>query len=219
MKKISLSIFVFLFFQLLCLNAQSYENHFAQRGTKLLNPQLLNVSFQSISVKDAECDCSESQDLSQLGLSIAGGYAIIDNLFITGQFTAQSLGIGSDIDASLTLVSLGAGARYYFGKIFVGAALLANHARIGMGGDIDEFDDDDDFDFDFGIDMDDISTTLFSYRAEVGYAYFLTPSVAIEPSISYGGQLAGGELQSGGESMMKIGMNQLGINLGVSVFF
>jgi hypothetical protein len=67
---------------------------------------------------------------------------------------------------------------------------------------------------------DDLSTTIIGYRAEAGYAIFLTPSVALEPSISYGGKLAGGAIKVGGEKMdSKLEYSQFGINLGVSIFF
>ncbi len=155
----------------------------------------------------------DGEKMSQLGLAVSGGYAIVDNLFILGQVAGQSLQLGSDDATKISFFTIGAGARYYIGKIFLGASVLANSGKVNLGGYLDDFDDE------VGG-GDDLSTTIIGYRAEAGYALFLTPSVALEPSISYGGKLAGGEVKSGGEKMgTKIKYDQFGINLGVSIFF
>lgn len=150
--------------------------------------------------------------MSQLGLAVSGGYAIADNLFILGQVAGQSLKLGSSDAAKLSFISIGAGVRYYtaqtMGDFFVGAGLLANNGKVSSGGYDSEYGD------------SDLSTTIVGYRAEAGYVILLLPSLALEPSISYGGKLAGGTIKSGGQEMgSKLKYSQFGINLGVSIFF
>lgn len=200
MKKLSLLIVALLLFTVAGVQAQSEGGDFAKRGAILLNPQLLNVSYQSMKINSSDSDASDGEKLSQLGLSVSGGYAIADNLFILAQVAGQSLQLGSDDATKVSFFTIGAGARYYIGKFFLGGGVLANNGKINSG--------------------DDRSTTIIGYRAEAGYAIFLTPSVALEPSVSYGGKLTGGEIKVGGEKMdSKIKYNQFGVNLGVSIFF
>ena len=216
MKKLSLLIVALLLFTVAGAQAQSEGGDFAKRGAILLNPQLLNVSYQSMKINSSDSDASDGEKLSQLGLSVSGGYAIADNLFILAQVAGQSLQLGSDDATKVSFFTIGAGARYYIGKFFLGAGVLANNGKINMGGYFDDFDDFDDME----VGGDDFSTTMIGYRAEAGYALFLTPSVALEPSISYGGKLAGGAIKVGGEKMdSKLEYSQFGINLGVSIFF
>jgi len=212
MKKLNLLIVVSLLFVAAGLQAQSEEGDFAKKGTKLFNPQLLNISYQSMNIDDDDSYAGSGQKLSQLGLSVSGGYAIIDNLFILGQVAGQSFKFGGSDAAKLSFISIGAGVRYYtvqtVGNFFVGAGVLANSGKVSSGG------------YDTDYSGDNFSTTIIGYRAEAGYVKFLIPSVAIEPSISYGGKLAGGEIKVGSESMgSKLKYNQFGINLGVSIFF
>lgn len=213
MKKLSLLIVVLLLFSVAGAQAQFESSDFAKRGAILFNPQLLNLSFQSMKYNISDEEDGDGEKMSQLGLAVSGGYAIVDNLFILGQVAGQSLQLGSDDATKISFFTIGAGARYYIGKIFLGASVLANSGKVNLGGYLDDFDDE------VGG-GDDLSTTIIGYRAEAGYALFLTPSVALEPSISYGGKLAGGEVKSGGEKMgTKIKYDQFGINLGVSIFF
>jgi hypothetical protein len=213
MKKLSLLIVALLLFTVAGVQAQSEGGDFAKRGAILLNPQLLNVSYQSMKINSSDSDASDGEKLSQLGLSVSGGYAIADNLFILAQVAGQSLQLGSDDATKVSFFTIGAGARYYIGKFFLGGGVLANNGKINIGGYFDDFDD-------MEVSGDDLSTTIIGYRAEAGYAIFLTPSVALEPSISYGGKLAGGAIKVGGEKMdSKLEYSQFGINLGVSIFF
>lgn len=213
MKKLSLLIVASLLFTVAGVQAQSEGGDFAKRGAILLNPQLLNVSYQSMKINSSDSDASDGEKLSQLGLSVSGGYAIADNLFILAQVAGQSLQLGSDDATKVSFFTIGAGARYYIGKFFLGGGVLANNGKINIGGYFDDFDD-------MEVSGDDLSTTIIGYRAEAGYAIFLTPSVALEPSVSYGGKLTGGEIKVGGEKMdSKIKYNQFGVNLGVSIFF
>lgn len=208
MKKLSLLIVVLLLFTVAGVQAQSEDSDFAKKGAFLLNPQLLNVSFQSMKIN--------GEKLSQLGLSVSGGYAITDNLFLLGQVAGQSFKFGSGDATKFSFISIGAGARYYIDKFFLGGGVLANNGKINIGGYFDDFDDLDDME----VSGNDLKTTIMGFRVEAGYAIFLTPSVSLEPSISYGGKLMGGKIKVGGEKMdSKIKYNQFGINLGVSIFF
>jgi len=176
---------------------------FAKEGTMLFNPQLLNLGFSSMSLKVS--GGSESTNLNQFGLAVSGGYAIQDNLFIVGQVGAQSLKFG---EMNLSFFSIGGGARYYLPKNFyAGAGLLINNGKIKGTGGID-YDDEE-------IDSD-LSTTMVDLRLEVGYSYFLLPSVALEPSVTYGTKIAGGKIENYDD---KLTYSRFGINLGVSVFF
>lgn len=180
---------------------QSYD--FAKEGKMLFNPQLLNLGFSSLSLK-AEGG-SESTNLNQFGLAVSGGYAIQDNLFIVGQVGAQSLKFG---EINLSFFSIGGGARYYLPKNFyAGAGLLLNSGKIKGAGGID-YDDEE-------IDSD-LSTTMVDLRLEAGYSYFLLPSVALEPSVTYGMKIAGGKIDNYDADLK---YSRFGINLGVSVFF
>ena len=213
MKKLSLLIVALLLFTVAGVQAQSEGGDFAKRGAILLNPQLLNVSYQSMKINSSDSDASDGEKLSQLGLSGSGGYAIADNLFILAQVAGQSFQLGSDDATKVSFFSIVAVSRYYIGKFFLGGGVLANNGKINIGGYFDDFDD-------MEVSGDDLSTTIIGYRAEAGYAIFLTPSVALEPSVSYGGKLTGGEIKVGGEKMdSKIKYNQFGVNLGVSIFF
>jgi len=57
---------------------------------------------------------------------------------------------------------------------------------------------------------------MVDFRLEAGYSYFLLPSVALEPSISYGTKIIGGKIENYDD---KLEYSRFGINLGVSVFF
>ena len=176
---------------------------FAKEGTILFNPQLLNLGVSNMSLKVS--GGSESTNLSQFGLAVSGGYAIQDNLFILGQVGAQAFKFG---EMNLSFFSLGGGARYYLPKNFyAGAGLLLNTGKIKGAGGIDYEEEEID---------SDLSTTMVDLRLEVGYSYFLLPSVALEPSITYGTKIAGGKIENYDN---KLTYNRFGINLGVSVFF
>lgn len=204
MKKLTSLLVALVLFVSINVQAQIEQpTDFAKEGTMLFNPQLLNLGFSSLSLK-AEGG-SESTNLNQFGLAASGGYAIQDNLFIIGQVGAQSFKFG---EMAFSFFSLGGGARYYLPQNFyAGAGLLINNGKIKGAGGID-FEDED-------IDSD-LSTTLVDLRLEAGYSYFLLPSVALEPSITYGMKIAGGKIDNYDADLK---YSRFGINLGVSVFF
>lgn len=195
------------FMLLACINVQAQihleSSEFSKKGTILFNPQLLNLGYSSMSFKMSG---SESTDLTQFGLAVSGGYAIQDNLFIIGQVGAQSFKFG---EMNFSFFSLGGGARYYLtNNFFGGAGLLINNGKIKGTGDV-SFEDVDST-------SEDLSTTMVDFRLEAGYSYFLLPSVALEPSISYGTKIVGGKIENYDD---KLKYSRFGINLGVSVFF
>lgn len=202
MKKLC-TLFVVSLMLLACVNVQAQTKQpteFAKEGTILFNPQLLNLGYSSLSFKVSG---SESTDLNQFGLAVSGGYAIQDNLFILGQVGAQSFKFG---EMNFSFFSLGGGARYYLpNNFYAGAGLLLNNGKIKGAGDMD-FEDVE----------SDLSTTMIDFRLEAGYSYFLLPSVALEPSISYGTKILGGKLEDYDD---KLKYSRFGINLGVSIFF
>jgi len=189
-----------------CINVQAQikldSSDFSKKGTYMFNPQLLNLGFSSMSFKMSG---SEGTDITQFGLAVSGGYAIKDNLFIIGQVGAQSFKFG---EMNFSFFSLGGGARYYLpNNFFGGAGLLINNGKIKGTGDV-SFEDVDS--------SSDLSTTMVDFRLEAGYSYFLLPSVALEPSISYGTKIIGGKIENYDD---KLEYSRFGINLGVSVFF
>ncbi|MGE4567601.1 MAG: outer membrane beta-barrel protein [Bacteroidales bacterium] len=188
MKKISLLLLgVLLSFGM--ANAQSEP---IAKGTYVLNPQVLNLGFQSISVKDAD------DGITQFGLGFGGGYAVMDNLLINGQLSFQHLNL-KPMDAKFTLLAIGAGARYYFpGNFFGGVGLMMTDVKVKSDGD----------DVDTG-------TNFVELRADLGYAYYLTPNMALEPFISYGSKIAGGDIDDMGD----FSYSRFSLNLGVSIFF
>lgn len=207
MKQLSTLLVALVLF--LSINVQAQINQpteFAKEGTILFNPQLLNLGFSSFSFKMAG---SESTKLNQFGLAASGGYAIQDNLFVLGQLGAQSFKFD---EMNFSFFSLGGGARYYLPKNFyAGAGLLLNSGKIKGAEGVSLDDVDSDFDS-----ASDLSTTMIEFRLEAGYSYFILPSVALEPSVSYGTKIIGGKIEDYDD---KLTYSRLGINLGVSVFF
>jgi hypothetical protein len=211
MKKLC-TLFAVSLMLLACGNLQAQTKQpteFAKKGTILFNPQLLNLGYSSLSFKVSG---SENTDLNQFGLAVSGGYAIQDNLFILGQVGAQSFKFG---EMNFSFFSLGGGVRYYLpNNFYAGAGLLLNSGKIKGVGDMDFEDVESDTDFE---DVEsDLSTTMIEFRLEAGYSYFLLPSVALEPSISYGTKILGGKIEDYDD---KLKYSRFGINLGVSIFF
>lgn len=187
MKKISLILLA----GLLSFGMANAQSEPITKGTYVLNPQVLNLGFQSISVKDAD------DAITQFGLGFGGGYAIMDNLIINGQLSYQHLNL-KPMDAKFTLMAIGAGARYYFpGNFFGGVGLMFTDVNIKSDGDA--------------------GSNFLELRADVGYSYYLTPTMALEPFISYGSKISGGKID--GADGADFSYTRLSFNLGVSIFF
>lgn len=171
-----------------------------KKGSYNLSPQLLNVGFNSFSFGTDMKD-SEDMKITQFGLALAGGYALADGLTLNGQIGAQYLKLE---DTKLFGATLGANLRYYFPmNVFIGAGTNFNYFSLK------------------GVDMEEYSSesennNFLDVTAIVGYAIFITPKIALEPSISYKHKIAGGKIE---DTSHKITYSGFGINLGVSIFF
>lgn len=96
-------------------------------------------------------------DKTSFGLDVQGGAFLLDNIALLVHGGAQWNG-GDDCD----IYSLGMGGRYYFDRVGI---------FLGANVNLDRWD---------GDGWDD---TKFSFGMEAGYAYFLSRTVTIEPSI------------------------------------
>lgn len=109
----------------------------------------------------------------------------------TGAFVADNVALmvtlGADWTKYADAYTAGAGARYYFDKIglYVGADLLLGHLKPDGSG----------------------SVTNYSTTAEVGYAFFITKSVTLEPAAYYN------------LSFKDSDYSQYGIKLGFGIYF
>lgn len=132
------------------------------KGTFFFNTNATNVSFNSITF--AVNDGSASTSLTRFGLQATGGYGIIDNLALVGGLGFQ---YGKMQDTSVTAFTFNAGARYYIVSGFYASGMFVlGTMNMGGGGR-------DNKGHTFGLDLG------------VGYSYFLTPRIAIEPNFSY----------------------------------
>ncbi|WP_321335386.1 hypothetical protein [uncultured Bacteroides sp.] len=99
-----------------------------------------------------------SNDKGHLGFSAQGGAFLADN-------TALLVTLGADWSDPQDIYTLGVGGRYYFEQtgVYLGAGLKMKR-----------------WNFDGGIDASD-----YAFGMEAGYAYFLSKTVTIEPSVYY----------------------------------
>lgn len=182
-------------------NAQSVSaTDVIKKGSYNLSPQLLNVGFNSFSFGTDMKD-SEDTKITQFGLALAGGYALADGLTLNGQLGAQYLKLE---DTKILGATLGANVRYYFPmNLFIGAGANFNYASLkGMSFE--------------GYEAESENYNFVDVTAMVGYAIFITPKIALEPSVSYRHKVAGGKIEDTNHS---ITYNGFGLNLGVSIFF
>ncbi|MBQ3812484.1 MAG: DUF3575 domain-containing protein [Bacteroidales bacterium] len=135
------------------------------KGTIFFNTNATNISFNNISF--GAKDGSETQSLTRFGLLGTGGYGIIDNLALVGGVGFQ---YGKVDDSSLTAFTLNAGARYYIihslyasGMFVLGTTNINNNTEEGPTG----------------------KGSTFGFDIGVGYSWFLTPRIALEPNLSY----------------------------------
>lgn len=206
MKK-HLNLFIVLMLLALSFSAAGQKpsaREVVKKGSFTLSPQVLNLGFNSYTMMVDDMD-DESFKASQLGLSFAGGYTILNGLTLNGQLGVQYLKLE---DIKTMVASVGANVRYYFPmNLFIGVGTNFNYFNLkGAESESEEFD----------IDMGDINYNFLDVNATLGYAIFISPTVALEPSISYRYKIAGGKIE---DTDHKINYNGLGFNLGVSIFF
>lgn len=95
------------------------------------------------------------------GIEAQGGNFLMDNV-------ALLVTLGAQWQDSYDSYALGVGGRYYFDKcgVYAGAGLKMNHVSLSnsLGGGSD---------------------TNYLFNAEVGYAFFITRTVTIEPAVYY----------------------------------
>lgn len=118
-------------------------------------------------------------DKTSLGFEAKGGAFVLDNVALLINAGAAWNYSGSDLD----VYTLGVGGRYYFEKIglFLGAGVNIN--RIDWGGSDD---------------------TMYSLNTEVGYAFFLSKTVTIEPAVYWN---------------LNEGYSDLGLRIGFGFYF
>ncbi len=104
-----------------------------------------------------EFSTSKLED-TRFGISAQGGAFVLDNV-------ALMLTLGADWNKSVDIYTTGVGGRYYFDQsgVYLGGGLKMRRWDWDGGGDA--------------------SDTAFSLEA--GYAYFLSRTVTIEPSVYY----------------------------------
>jgi hypothetical protein len=165
-----------------------------EKGTYMLNPQLLNLGGSSNTFK---FDGGPDVVLKQFGFTFMGGYAVMDNLLSTGQLGYQYMKLE---DLKVQVASVGVGAKYYTPmNLFGGVNFLYNMGKADAGGD--------DFKVNFG-----------ELRFDVGYSLELTSAVRLEPTVSYGLKVLGGDLKIDGTEVAKLKYNGFIVNIGVSIF-
>ena len=183
MKKIISLLMV----SLLCIG--TLQAQLVPKGSKILSTQLTNLGFNSVSYKIGDSD--ESIKMNRIGLSLLGGYAILDNVVILGSFALQSLKLDEN---KLSAVTLGGTARKYFDNgFFAGAGLNLLNGKI-----VEE------------------STTLIDGLLHAGFSHEIFPKLTIEPMVTFSTKLAGGNLEGYDH---KLKYTQISINIGFSYYF
>lgn len=158
-----------------CLLAAAASAQVLPAGTKFINPSLTNLSFNAITVSND----GDKESFSRFGLQAMGGYAIMDDLAVVAGLGFQS---GKYESSGVSMLNLFAGARYYLPVapgFYAGANLALATATVKS--DLGSSFDDEDIDIDF----DSIKANSLGVELNVGYSYFLSSKVAIEPALSY----------------------------------
>ena len=135
-----------------------------KQGTILVNSTLTNLSYNSAKAGPE----GNTTSYSTLGLQLSGGYAYMDDLVLVASAGYQNINFD---DSSAGVLNIVAGARYYvIPNLFAGAGLSIG--TLSLSNKDDE---------------EDNSTSGHSYgiNLNVGYSFFLTQNIAIEPSFVY----------------------------------
>ena len=169
MKRLFLTLFAG------CLLAAAASAQTLPAGTMFVNPTLTNLGFNAVT---ASVD-GNKESFSRFGFQASGGYAIMDDLAIVAGAGLQG---GKYESSGVTALNLFAGARYYIPMapgFFAGANLTFGTASVknNLGSSLD--------DEDFDIDTASIKANTLGVEINAGYSYFLTKSVAFEPSLSF----------------------------------
>lgn len=136
-----------------------------------------NKWFINPSVTGLNLSYSDATD-TQFGISAQIGAFVLDNF-------ALLVNLKADFNSVYDNVGLGVGGRYYFDTtgIYLGAAAGLDHFSKPM------------------------KETMFSLDAEVGYAFFITRTVTLEPAVYYTWNTKYSELST------------FGLKLGFGIYF
>ncbi|MDL2247673.1 DUF2860 domain-containing protein [Bacteroides sp. OttesenSCG-928-J23] len=120
-----------------------------------------------------------SESKTTFGFEALGGAFLLDNVALL--VNAGALWTDND-----DVYTLGVGGRYYFDQIgiYTGVGVKMNHYK-WKGGD----------------------TTNYALSAEVGYAFFITKTVTVEPAVYYDLSLKDGDY------------SRLGLKIGFGIYF
>ena len=142
------------------------------KGTFFFNTNATNISFNNFSYGSK--DGGNTSSITRFGLQATGGYGLAENLALVAGLGFQ---YGKAEGNSGTVFSFNGGVRYYFIPHFYASGMLVLGTMSSSA----------------SLDLDDDDTTkgkalkgnTFGFDIGVGYSYFLSPRVAIEPNISY----------------------------------
>lgn len=164
-----------------------------KQGSILVNSTLTNLSYNSSKVGPE----GNTESYSTIGLQLSGGYAYMDDLVIVASAGYQNI---SFADSDAGIFNIVAGARYYvIPNVFAGAGL--SMATISVSSKDDEEGTSNTKGHSYGVNL------------SVGYSYFLTPNIALEPSFSYTYGFAN-EYEK-----HDYDMSGLSLNIGFSLYF
>lgn len=161
-----------------CLLAAAASAQTIPAGTIYVNPTLSNFGFNSVTASNN----GDKESSSRFGLSASGGYALMDDIVIVAGAGLQNISYSG---ASISTISLFAGARYYvIPNVYAGANVTLNSAsgKSKTGKKTAVSDDDDD---DISFDTSHMTANSLGLQLNAGYTYFLSSKVAVEPSLSY----------------------------------
>lgn len=142
------------------------------KGTFFFNTNATNISFNNFSY--GAKDGGNTSSVTRFGLQATGGYGLAENLALVAGLGFQ---YGKAQDNSGTVFSFNGGVRYYFIPHFYASGMLVL-GTMSSGASLD-LDDDD------STGGKPLKGNTFGFDIGVGYSYFLTPRVAIEPNLSY----------------------------------
>ena len=183
-----------------------------KKGTYFVNANLTNIGFNALKIGPS----GGKSSVTRFGFQGNGGYAIEDNLAITGGIGFQYAKLE---DTKIMAIDLTAGVRYYFvPKWFCAANLGFAHMKVsgvgsaaGMAGGLTGDDDDQGGGGMPGNLGDSVKGHNLSLGLGVGYSHWLSKKIAIEPSLGYSISLAS---KMAGQ---KVSMNGLSLNVGITV--